>query len=285
MIDLHTHSTASDGSWTPGRLVMTAADIGLSALALTDHDTVDGLDEAIQAARATELTFVPGIEISTASDRGALHILGLFIRHRDEGLAQLLEELIALRNERNAAIAEALTAAGLPISLEEVVRTAGGRVVGRPHFAQLMTDKGYVKRFKTAFSRYLDRDKPAYVPRQKPSPQRTIAAIRNCGGVPVLAHPDQTLKRGSELANLVRQLTDDGLAGIEVYCSKYPIGQTHAYIRLAQKFNLVLSGGSDFHGAAKSKLALGRGTGRLRVPDELLQPLIDRAEQIRTENR
>jgi hypothetical protein len=282
MIDLHTHSNASDGILTPSELVELAARIELRALALTDHDTMAGVREARIAAAACGLTFIPGIEISSQFERGALHIVGLYLDPENVTLSENLARLVELRDERNALIADKLCEIGMPIRMQEVETLAGGGVIGRPHFAELMVRKGYVKRFKNAFKKYLERGRPAYTPRQKLSPERTIEVILEAGGVPILAHPDQTRRKGDALEQLIGDLTDMGLKGLEAYCSNYSIGHIHRYIRLAKKYGLLVSGGSDFHGAIKSGILLGKGSGSLRVPDDLIGPIADQARKIQS---
>jgi predicted metal-dependent phosphoesterase TrpH len=285
MIDLHTHSTASDGTLTPANLVANAVEANLHGLALTDHDTIDGLEEAIAAASRSDLVFVPGIEISAATDHGCLHILGLHVDHKSATLSEALTWVVDMRNERNVLIAEKLTELGMRTSVEEVKRFCHGNVVGRPHFAVFMKEKGYTRSINVAFDKYLGRGKAAYVPKQKLASKRAIEVIRASGGVPVLAHPSETHLKKNDLDRFVRQLADWGLAGIETYYPGYADSRTKQYRRLAEKYGLVESGGSDFHGAIKPGISLGRGPGKLDVPDTLLGPLADRARQISKNTR
>ncbi len=285
MIDLHTHSTASDGTLSPTSLVEAAEQAGLAGLALTDHDTVAGLAEAKQAAEDARLDFIPGVEISAQIDRGCLHIVGLYVDSNHKGLLKTLEDLVNLRNERNIQIVKKLCELKLPVEIDEVAGIAGGSVVGRPHFAELMRRKGYIKKADDAFKRYLARGMPAYVPKHRLDPRAAMELIRAAGGVPILAHPDQTKREGAALETLIAELTDIGLEGIEVYCSGYVPGLYRQYKKLADKYGLVQSGGSDFHGAIKPDIRLGRGPGRLYVPDDLLAPIADRAAQIQRARR
>ncbi len=280
MIDFHTHSTASDGTLTPSALVDAASDAGLTALALTDHDTVAGVAEAIGAAEGKALVFVPGVEISARMDRGVLHIVGLHVDHESLELARSLDNLVELRNARNTQIIEKLCDHGLRLTIDEVKALSKG-VVGRPHFAQAMLNRGYVKNTKEAFIQYLTPGTPTYVPKERLERGRAIELIRSAGGVPVLAHPKETKLDGRDFDNLVRDLTNSGLEGIEVFCSGHEPGRCRQYTRLAEKYGLVRSGGSDFHGTIKSDIRLGRGPGKLFVPDDLVEPIADRAEQIR----
>jgi predicted metal-dependent phosphoesterase TrpH len=283
MLDLHTHSTASDGTLTPAQLVALGERIRLAALALTDHDTVAGLPEALAAAREARLDLVPGVELSAASAAGALHIVGLFVDHRDPELARGLAWARRMRDERNPEIARKLAALGKPVDLERVAALAGGDVIGRPHFAAAMVERGYVSSADEAFAGYLSSDGAAYVPKRKLEPAECIRLIRGAGGVPVLAHPDQTGLGKGALEQLVVRLTAAGLAGIEAYCPSYDSSRTRAYRDLALEYDLVVSGGSDFHGAAKPAIKLGRGFGSMYVPDSLLDPIAEAAAGIRRE--
>jgi predicted metal-dependent phosphoesterase TrpH len=283
MLDLHTHSTASDGTLSPSEIVSLAARIGLRALALTDHDTVAGLPEAIAAAGGSPTELVPGVELSAASAEGALHIVGLHIDHTDPDLAHGLAWARCMRDERNPQIAEALAAVDKPVDLERVAEIAGGEVVGRPHFAAAMVEAGHVRTTDEAFARYLSPGGAAYVPKRKLEPVECIRLIRGAGGVPVLAHPDQIGRGRAALRELVAELTDAGLAGIEVYCPSYDSSATRAYRDIALEYDLVESGGTDFHGAAKPAIKLGRGFGSMYVPDSLLDPIAEAAAAIRAE--
>jgi 3',5'-nucleoside bisphosphate phosphatase len=285
MIDLHTHSTASDGTLSPGDLVAAAEAAGLTAVALTDHDTVDGIAEARAAAVGRSVELVPGVEISAMMDKGALHIVGLFIDPEDPGLREVLELAKSYRRARDRRIVERLETLGMPVTLGEVAAAAKGGVAGRPHFASVMVAKGYVKSLRVAFRNYLKKGQAAYVPKQRIERRRAVEVIRAAGGVPVLAHPDQTGLLGDQLEALIEELWGFGLAGIETQCSGYTPAETRAYARLAETYHLVQSGGSDFHGAIKPGLALGRGPGGLRVPDDFLPPIRARAEAIQREAR
>jgi predicted metal-dependent phosphoesterase TrpH len=285
VIDLHAHSSASDGTLCPADLVSLARRAGLTALALTDHDTIAGLPEAIDAARDTAIQLVPGVELSAACERGAIHIVGLHVDHEHPALLDGLSRARRMREIRNPRIVERLTAIGKPLELAEVARIAGGAVIGRPHFAAAMVARGYVSSADRAFESYLGRNGAAYVPKEKLTPATCIDLIRQAGGVPVLAHPDQTELAGEELHALVGDLARDGLAGIEVYCPTYSHTTTREYRKIALEYDLVESGGSDFHGSTKPRIKLGRGFGRLRVPDELLERIAETADAIRKGTR
>jgi len=224
------------------------------------------------------------VELSARLDGGTLHIVGLFVDHRHPGLLAGLQRVRAMRDERNPLIAEALTRVGSPVSLDEAARFAGGRVVSRMHFAEAMVTKGFCRNVGEAFSRFLGEGAPAHVPKERLEPGECISLIRSAGGVPVLAHPDQTRRRGADLARLADTLAGLGLAGIEVRCSGHNPAFTAELTRLAEERGLVTSGGSDFHGRGKPKVLLGLGFGRLAVPDAFLDPIEKAAGRIRRDN-
>ena len=277
MIDLHTHSTFSDGTLTPTELVDLAETGGLTAVALTDHDTVAGIEEGRAAAKDRSVEFVPGVELSAEIDRGALHILGLFVDHTDAALTSLLDETIRYRKARNEKIVERFCELGMPLTLDEVETEAKTGTVGRPHFAAVLTRKGYARSIRDAFLRFLSKNGAAYFPKVRVSPERAIAIIRGAGGIPVLAHPDQTHLGGRELADFIERLKSLGLMGMETHYSGYTQRQSRKLAKLAKRFQLVESGGSDFHGAVKPGLFLGTGPGNLHVPDAFLPRLHDAA--------
>jgi hypothetical protein len=283
VLDLHTHSTASDGSLRPAELVRLAGQVGLTALALTDHDTVDGLEEAAEEARGGKVRFVPGMELSARLPGGTLHLVGLFVDAENAELLAGLERVRAMRAERNPRIAEALEACGAPVSLEEAAAAAGGEVVSRVHFAEVMVHKGLARNVEEAFARTLGNGGPADVPKERLEAGECLRLIRVAGGVPILAHPEQTRRRGAELEALVDALAQEGLLGVEVVCSGCDASATAALTRLAATRGLLCSGGSDFHGRAKPRILLGRGFGRMRVPDAFLEPLERAAEKVRNE--
>jgi len=277
-IDLHTHSTASDGSLTPLELVRYAAEKKLSAMALTDHDCVDGLDEAVGEGERLGIEVIPAVELSADHPEGTMHVLGLFVDRRHEGFASRLRRLQEARKERNPKIIEKLQAKGLKITYDEVVAASGGGQVGRPHFAKVLVQKGYVSSMPEAFERYLKKGAPGYVEKFRFSPQDAIVAIHEAGGVAVLAHPFTLYKDPLVLLDpLLGTLSEYGLDGMEVIYSTYSEGQSRYYRELAEKYHLLSSGGSDFHGTHKPGIDLGVGQGRLKVPFDLLEPLRKRA--------
>jgi len=264
--DLHAHSTASDGTVSPTELPVVARDAGLQAFALTDHDTTTGLAECAAAAEEVGIAFVPGIEISADPGpsvdengverrRGTLHILGLFVRHDDPMLLEIEAQMRDARDSRNPAIVDKLQALGVNITYDEVMAVAteqGTQIIGRPHIAQVLINKGYVKSIQDAFVKYIAQGKPAYVRRDRLDPAKAIEAIHHAGGLAILAHPIQTAIRDiDELTYFVARLKDIGLDGIEVQHSDHTAQLAKQYIQLAEELDLLTSGGSDFHGSRK----------------------------------
>lgn len=271
MIDLHVHSTFSDGTLTPELLVKYAVDIKLTAMALTDHDTTAGLGQFIGACREYGLRGVPGVEISANVEKGTLHILGYFVKAGDNDFEAKLGLIRDGRAGRNVQMISNLNELGFALTMEEVASYAGEDVVGRPHFAQAMIAKGYVSDKTEAFDKYLGKGKPGYADRFRMSAEDSISAILGIGAIPVLAHPF-TLRLGrSDLREYVGCLASAGLKGIEAYYSEHTNEQIAQYLQLADEFGLLVTGGSDYHGeAVNSRVKLGFGFGRLKVCDELL---------------
>lgn len=272
-IDLHSHTTYSDGSHSPEEVVQFAHDAGVAALAITDHDTVDGLPEAITAGECLSIEIVPGIELSSRYEGQDTHILGYFFNWQDPTLRDRLIAQRANRDQRNPRVVEKLNELGLEISYGEVKAQAGAGSVGRPHIAQVLVDKGYVTSTKDAFDQYLADGAPAYFERKSPDSSEVITWIREAGGVPVLAHPHWTKRKGPELVEMCSALKEAGLMGIEVFYATHTKRQTSEYLELARKLDLLMTGGSDFHGTAKPGIYVGRGKGDLKVPDKLLEPI------------
>ena len=279
--DLHAHTTASDGDLTPTELVQLAAEIGLGALAVTDHDTVAGIPEALRAAAEVGIPFAPGVEISAEFEPGTMHILGYFVDHTNVRLLEVLEELRGGRDVRNRKIIRRLNELGLEVTIEEWEAEAGEESVGRPQLAKILAEKGYVTDLQEAFDKYLAKGAPAYVDRLRLGPEEAIILIREAGGLTVLAHPPQLEIDDDELESLVARLTRTGLAGIECYYSDHTPEQTAYFLKLAEKYNLLVTGGSDFHGSSKPHIRLGCGAGNLRVPQELFERLLEASESLR----
>ena len=274
-IDLHCHSTASDGTLPPAQVVRLAVDQGLSALALTDHDTIGGVAEAAAEAKALGLDFVPGIEISAEFPHpGTMHLLGYGVDPQTATLRDLTKTLLAGRDSRNPKIIDQLQKLGVAITMEEVQQEAGGKVVGRPHIAAILARKGYVSSIKQAFDKYLAPGGLAYFDKERLTPPRAVAMILDSGGLPVLAHPIQRrYQNDAQLERIVKDLLDLGLAGIEVIHSDHDAALVEKYAALADRFGLLKTGGSDFHGSNKADIQLGIANGR-RIPREWFDQLI-----------
>jgi hypothetical protein len=276
MIDLHTHSTASDGSDAPGELMRLAAKAGLSAVALTDHDTVEGLAEARAAAATTGIRLVPGCELSCEVAAGTMHLLVYFL---DDGPGPLQDRLTALqraRHGRNERIVGVLRDHGFDITVEEVLAEAGGGTVGRPHVAGVMLRKGYVSSIQEAFDRWLAKGKPAYLGRERLPAGEAISLAHDSGAVTVLAHPTSLDLEPDATESFVAHLAELGLDGIEAEYGRFSPDQRAQYRRLGERLGLCPTGGSDYHGRYKPDIALGTALGDLSVPDELLVALEDR---------
>ena len=246
-VDLHTHSTASDGQYSPATLVRLAKEQGIENLALTDHDTLDGLDEAVAAGEEAGVQVLRGIELSAREYRG-LHILGYCVSPDAPGLRELCAEMKRGRNERKYRIIEFLREKGVDISLLEVEELAGGDVIARPHFARVLVRRGYVETVQEAFDRYLDTAEYKRIERKKPDARACVEAIHGAGGKVSLAHPYQTGLEGDALDELVRKLAGYGLDAIECWYPRHTPQQREFYLSLAQKYGLHVTGGSDFHG-------------------------------------
>lgn len=273
-IDLHTHSVASDGTWKAHDLVRKAAEIGLAAMALTDHDTTAAVAEAQAAGKQYGVEIIPGIEISgTFELSGTLHILGYYVNPADPALQAGLAEFRATRDERNPKIIEKLRNCGFDITYDEVLAVANGGVVGRPHIASVLLKKGYVSSIDQAFVRYLKRGGKAYVEKDTFPPEKAIDLIRGSGGVAVLAHPKFLFLKHQDEEKFVERLAASGLGGIETRYSSHTEEDTKHYLDLTKRYNLVATGGSDFHGANKPDIHLGVGFGKLQIPYEILDEL------------
>lgn len=290
-IDLHTHSTKSDGTFSPEELIRYAQAKGLSAIALTDHDTADGIEEALKTAQILREEaqsssgssspavpdVIPGVELSTQYRGRDIHVVGLFIDWRNSGFNTRLREFADARIYRNQKMCRLLTEGGYPVNYEELLSFFPDTVVTRAHFAQYMLEKGFISSIDEAFRKLIGDDCPFFVPREKISPQDGVSFLLQYGAVPVLAHPLQYKMSDDQLCELLASLCGYGLSGIEVYYSGYKPADTAYLSRLSEKFGLLPSGGSDFHGSRKKGLDLGTGYGRLYVPDTLLPPLREKA--------
>jgi predicted metal-dependent phosphoesterase TrpH len=274
VIDLHTHTTYSDGSQSPTDLVKEAAGLGLSAVAVTDHDTVDGLAEALEAGERYGIEVVPGIEINLEHDRVTMDMLGYFLAGMPTAeLQQELAELRTYRAERNARMLERLAELGLPLDEDDLAAAAENGAVGRPHIGEAMVRRGYVSSISEAFELYLRRGAPAWVDRRRLALGRALKLLRASGALPVLAHPGIIRADAAGLNHIVRDAARGGMAGIECY---YPLHDEETVARclgLARKYALVPTGGSDYHGTVKPDIRLGAASGGGPVPDQVLTDL------------
>ena len=276
MVDLHTHSTASDGSYSPEELVKLAKKVGLLAIALTDHDTVDGLTSAINTAKEIGINFVCGVEISVKFEgKGHFHLLGYFKSPQIPELSKVLKRLKEARANRNKKMIEKLKELGVNISMEELKEIAKGEI-GRPHIAKVLVKKGVVKSFEEAFDKYLKKGAPAYVPKALLSPEEAISLVLKAKGVPVLAHPITLKLDYFSLKKYIKKLKDLGLKGIEAYYTEHSEEFTQEILKYAKEFDLIVTGGSDFHGENKPDIKLGVGLGNLKIPDECYYNLISK---------
>ena len=277
MVDLHSHSIFSDGTSTPEELVNLAVQGGLTALALTDHDTTDGLPRFMAAGADSSLQTIPGIELSAEFGEVTFHMLGYFFDPANAELQTALKWVREGRTGRNVQILEKLNRLGYNLTHEDVLKHAGDDLIGRPHFAAALIEKGHFKSKDKIFQQLLGKGKAAYVDRLRLTPEACVEVIRKAGGVPVIAHPGQMKLTARSLRRLVKQLKEHGLGGIEVW---HPIHKPHqmaSYLRICEDFDLVAAGGSDFHGTLTPDLTLGRGFGDLEVQDTALEALRGRS--------
>jgi predicted metal-dependent phosphoesterase TrpH len=279
-IDLHIHSTASDGTFSPSEILQLASRSGLRAIAITDHDTLDGSRQALECGIPATLHFITGVEISTqpAMDWdaiGSLHILGYGIDPRHSELRQTLSKFQQVRIERTHRILDRLRNLGIPLTMEQVAAEVGQGAAGRPHVASAMVKAGAVADIDEAFQKYLRKGCPAYVSKERLDCLQAFELIRAAGGIPVLAHPSLIPCRSNdELAGLVASLCKIGLKGLEVYYTEHSRQAVALYMALAEKFGLTVTGGSDFHGRLTPHVKMGKGTGELHVPYALFEYLI-----------
>ena len=270
MIDLHSHTNESDGTCSPAQLVEEAARAGVTTLGITDHDTFSGFDQAVEFARRCGVELICGIELSTKLHGHSVHLLGYFLRNGGaQDFRRWVLELQQARRERNVRLAARLRELGFDITLEEA-EARGRGMTGRPHFAQIMLEKGYVSSYRQAFDDYLDESAIGYVYRREPTFAEGIEHIRNSGGIASLAHPVRV--RGNVPA-LMPELCAAGMNAIEAYHSDHSPADTETYLELARKYDLLVTGGSDFHGEVKPGVRLGIGEGNLHVPEEVLDAL------------
>lgn len=279
MIDLHMHSTFSDGTWLPEELVAEGIRIKLSAMALTDHDTVEGFSYMLKATVGTPLCIIPAIELDSDWSRGAMHFLGYGINPESDILREHLAWLIGGVHARNNEIFSRLNSAGIRLTWGDLEAAAGGADISRIHFAMALKRKGYVKNRHEAFTKYLSEGRSGFSPKRKLSPLACIDLIVESGGVPVIAHPSTVKLKKKAFVAAIEELAEYGLGGLEVYYADSQPQQEREMAHVAQKCHLVMTGGSDFHGALTPDMSIGQGAGGLKVPDNLLPPLLDRISE------
>lgn len=270
-VDLHVHSNKSDGTFTPSQLVDYAIEKGLSAFALTDHDSTEGLAEALSYAEGKPIEVIPGIEFSTEYEGKDVHVVGLYIHYDAPAFQSQLQAFVDSRINRNIKMCNNLREAGIDITFEKLCAENPDAVITRAHYAAYLAKYGYVQNRAEAFARYVGDNCKYYVPREKVTPSQAVALILQADGIPILAHPPLYHMGKDRLDTLVNKLKQDGLMGIEALYSTYTNQEERDMFRLAKKYDLLVSGGSDFHGANKPGLDLGTGYGKLFVPEELLE--------------
>jgi predicted metal-dependent phosphoesterase TrpH len=272
-VDLHVHTTASDGRLTPEEIVQRAAEQDLTYIAITDHDTVSGIGRALQAGTAfPALTIIPGLEINTDTPTGEVHILGYCIDYKNKGLESSLKRLRHSRETRARKIVGNLSGMGIDISWERVMELAGGGSVGRPHIAQAMFEGGHIPSLQEAFIKYIGRHGPAYAERERLSPEDAVKLVVMAGGLPVLAHPEDV----DDLDAFLTALKEAGLVGIETYYNGYHHKTIKKLAKIAERYGLITTGGSDFHGLGSSHET---PLGGAEVPIECAEHLLKLAEQ------
>lgn len=285
IVDLHVHSTKSDGTLTPTELVNYAIEKGLSAFALTDHDTTEGIDEALASAKkhnqaieketkqGLPLEVIPGIEFSTEYMGKDIHILGLYIDYNSPAFKEKIQEFVDSRILRNQKMCASLASDGIDITYEKLLEENPDAVITRSHYAKYLLNHGYTTSMKEAFERYIGDHCKHFIPREKITPMQAVELINEVGGLAFLAHPPLYHMSDRILEDLIKQLKEAGLAGIEaVYCT-YTQGEETQMRKFASKYNLLISGGSDFHGTIKPKLDLAVGYGKLFIPESILNEI------------
>jgi predicted metal-dependent phosphoesterase TrpH len=277
LIDLHLHSTESDGTLRPAEVVRRAKAAGLTAIALTDHDTTAGVSEAQAEGAALGIEVVPGVEVSISHRPGTFHLIGLFVDREEPGLCDVLHRVREGRRQRNDAIYTKLEQLRLPLDRDEVEAHAGGEVVARPHFAQAMVDRGYVRTVKAAFDLWIGKGRPGYVERFRLTAPEAIAAIHGAGGVTVLCHP-HTLGIEYGLPAFVAGLAEAGLDAIETRYKEVDPEREARLQSIARECSLLESGGSDFHGHTLADRRVGIGEAGLDLPESLLEALRERSK-------
>ena len=282
LIDLHTHSLKSDGSMTPAEVVREAKRAGLAAIALSDHDTVDGIREAAAEGEKIGVEVIPAIEFSVQS-KTETHILGYFIDIENPDLLKTLKEVVDLRIERNYVTCQRLNELGFDITIEEVRALATNNFVGRAHFARVLMDKGYTKSVKEGFDLYMTSGKYAYCEKQRLTARDAVELIGKCGGISFLAHPHLTKLGDDELKEFLKKLKDFGLSGLEGYYTDYTPEMQEKYQAMAKELGLLISGGTDFHAAMKPHISIGTGLGNMKIPYSVLEAMKAERDRLKKE--
>lgn len=276
LVDLHSHSTASDGTFSPSELVAYAQSQGVRTLALTDHDTVQGIDEAFRAAKKKKIRFIPGIEIEVDFQPGEFHLLGLGLKDWHHGsLPRALEKLIRYRNARNHRMLELIQKDGVPLTWRELEEISGGEVIARPHFADLLVRHGKAKNRLDAFQNYLTPGKAYYLSREAFTLEEALHMVKEAGGIPILAHPLSLHVSWGRLPKLLEEWKEAGLQGLEAFHSGARMRDAHRLSALAEHYGLVISGGSDFHGARRPDRKMGRGPDQKKLTPDFFLPLTE----------
>ncbi len=282
LIDLHTHSLKSDGSMTPAEVVREAKRAGLAAIALSDHDTVDGIREAAAEGEKIGVEVIPAIEFSVQS-KTETHILGYFIDIENPDLLKTLKEVVDLRIERNYVTCQRLNELGFDITIEEVRALAPNNFVGRAHFARVLMDKGYTKSVKEGFDLYMTSGKYAYCEKQRLTARNAVELIGKCGGISFLAHPHLTKLGDDELKEFLKELKSFGLSGLEGYYTDYTPEMQEKYQAMAKELGLLISGGTDFHAAMKPHISIGTGLGNMKIPYSVLEAMKAERDRLKKE--
>ncbi len=284
MIDLHTHSTASDGYFSPSELMTYASEKKITTIALTDHDTIAGLDEAKQKANELNINFIPGIEISIEWPTGEFHLLGLGLKTPSKELLKIIDDLQNERENRNRKIVEKLQQQKIDITYEELVQKAGTKTIGRPHFAKLLVEKGIVKKNQQAFDRFFANGRPCYVKKHGADLKESIEAIKTSGGIPVQAHPLSMYVSWGKMEETMTQIKLAGVEGLEAFHSGVRLSEAIRLEKLAKKLGMITTAGSDFHGEKiRADRKIGYSAGKLKIEDrfwlEELKPALEKLEQ------
>ena len=277
MIDLHTHTSLSDGTFTPEQLIQLALDNKLTAIAITDHDTIDGVQPAMDAAAKEKLDIVPGVELSIAADlpgQGHLHLLGLFIDHNFQPIIEKLDYLRSKRIDRIYGILDKLQELDIALSTDDLDFEGAQVSIGRPHIARLMANNGYVRSMHEAFDRYLAKDRPAFVEKEKINLEEAVQLIHDAAGLAIVAHPISFgYEQYEDIKSYLEEILTTGIDGLEVYSSFHPPEFTEYLLEFARQKKLCISGGSDFHGLNKPEIELGNGLGNLKIPNSVYEQL------------